>query len=218
MLSEGNVVDEVSTTVGFKTFEARGNRLYLNGKPYFLRGADMPPHGIGPNDKALADKFMKMMHDGNTMATRFHVGPPSQIWLDAADKHGVGASVGENWPWILMGDTPIPDKKLIALWQKEFLDVVRANRNHPSMFMWTISNESYFEGDVDMARRLEKYRIFSDLIKAVRKEDPARRSSSTPATSTPPTQEPMLRPISSTTATSMIRISTSGGIRRLRSR
>lgn len=172
LVSGGKVVDEVSTTVGFKTFEARGNRLYLNGKPYFLRGADMPPHGLKPHDRALAEKFMKMMHDGNTMATRFHVGPPSRIWLDAADNYGVGASVGENWPWVLMGDTPIPDKKLIELWRKDFLEVVRANRNHPSMFMWTISNESYFEGDKDQARRVEKYRIFSDLIKAVRKEDP----------------------------------------------
>ena len=172
LISGGEVVDEVTTKVGFKTFEARGNRLYLNGKPYFLRGADMPPHGLRPNDKALAEKFMKGMHDGNTMATRFHIAPPSQIWLDAADKFGVGSSVGENWPWVLMGDTPIPDKKLIALWQKDFIEVVRANRNHPSMFIWTISNESYFEGDKDMARRVEKYRIFSDLIKAVRKEDP----------------------------------------------
>jgi len=172
IVAGGKVVDEVTTTVGFKTFEARGNRLYLNGKPYFLRGADMPPHGLKPHDKALAEKFMKTMHDGNTMATRFHVAPPSQIWLDAADRYGVGASVGENWPWVLMGDTPIPDKKLIELWQNDFLEVVRANRNHHCMFMWTISNESYFEGDTDAARRVEKYRIFSDLIKAVRKEDP----------------------------------------------
>lgn len=172
LLAGGKIVDEVSTTVGFKTFEARGNRLYLNGKPYFLRGADQPPHGIKPNNKPLADKFMKMMHDGNTMATRFHVAPPSRIWLDAADKYGVGSSVGEDWPWVLMGSTPIPDKKLIELWRQEFLDIVRANRNHPSMLMWTISNESYFEGDTDLKRREEKYRIFSDLIKDVRKEDP----------------------------------------------
>ena len=172
LIESGKIVDEVSTTVGFKTFEARGNRLYLNGKPYFVRGADMPPHGLKPNDKALAAKFMKTMHDGNTMVTRFHVAPPSQTWLDAADKYGVGSSVGENWPWILMGSNPIPDRKLIDLWHNEFLELVRANRNHPSLMMWTISNESYFENDSDQQRRVEKYRIFSDLIEAVRKEDP----------------------------------------------
>jgi beta-galactosidase len=174
LLANGKVIDEKITTVGFKTFEARGNRLYLNGKPYFLRGADMPPHGLAPNDKALADKFMKMMHDGNTMATRFHVSPPSKIWMDACDKYGVGASVGENWPWVLMGDTPIPDPKLIQAWKDEWREIVRANRNHPSLMIWTISNESYFEGgrDKDKARSVEKFRIFSDVIKSARALDP----------------------------------------------
>jgi hypothetical protein len=31
------VIDEKITTVGFKTFEARG-KLYLNGQSYFIRG------------------------------------------------------------------------------------------------------------------------------------------------------------------------------------
>jgi len=172
LISNGKVVDERLDTVGFRTFEARGNRLYLNGKLYFLRGADMPPHGLEPNDKALADKFMKLMHDGNEMTTRFHMGPPAKVWLDAADKYGVGSSVGETWPWVLMGNNPIPDPKIMDAWKWEWQEVVRANRNHPSMLMWTISNESYFQSDPDLPRRLEKYRIFSDVIKAVRELSP----------------------------------------------
>ena len=172
LISKGKVLDEQITTVGFRTFEARGNRLYLNGKLYFLRGADMPPHGLEPNDSALAAKFMKWMHDGNTMVTRFHMAPPSKVWLDAADKYGVGSSVGETWPWALMGSNPIPDRKIMDAWKREWQEIVRANRNHPSMLIWTISNESYFHNDPDLPRRLEKYRIFSDVIKAVRELSP----------------------------------------------
>ena len=174
LVANGKVVDEKVTTVGFKTFEARGNRLYLNGKPYFLRGANQPPHGLEPNNKALADRFMKLMHDGNTMATRFHVAPPSQVWLDAADRQGVGASVGEDWPWALMGNNPLPDRKVLDAWKSEFAEIVRADRNHPSIMIWTISNESYFQGtqEPDKARRKEKYRVFSDIIKNVRALDP----------------------------------------------
>jgi len=174
LLDGGKVVDEKIITVGFKTFEAKGDRLYLNGKPYFLRGADMPPHGLEPNNKALAEKFMKLMHDGNEMVTRFHMAPPSKIWLDAADKYGVGASVGETWPWVLMGDTPIPDERLMEVWREEFCDVVRANRNHPSLMLWTVSNESYFEGsrDSDKERQTEKYRWFSRLINDAHRLDP----------------------------------------------
>ncbi len=174
LVADGKVVDEKTTIVGFKTFEARGNRLYLNGKPYYLRGADMPPHGLMPNDWELAQKFMKLMHDGNEMVTRFHMAPPSKVWMDAADKHGVGVSVGETWPWVLMGSNPIPDQRLMEVWKNEFWEVVKANRNHPSLMLWTISNESYFEGgrDPDKERQTEKYRLFSDVIKGVKKLDP----------------------------------------------
>mgnify|MGYP005840648851 CR=1 FL=1 len=172
LLAGGKTVDEVETTVGFRAFEVRGNRLYLNGKPYFLRGANMPPHGLRPNDAALADRFMEMMHEGNTMVTRFHVAPPSQVWLNAADRYGVGVSIGETWPWVLIGDSEIPGRELVDTWKKEFLEIVRANRNHPSLVLWTISNESHFHTDSDPVRRQEKFRIFSDLARAVRAEDP----------------------------------------------
>ena len=174
LVMNDTVVDASIITVGFRTLEARGSRLYLNGKPYFLRGADMPPHGLAMNDKALADKFMKLMRDGNTMATRFHVSPPSKVWLNACDKYGIIASVGEDWPWVLMGNNPIPDPKIMQAWKDEWAEIVRAARNHPSLLIWTISNESYFQGkgDPDQARRQEKYRIFSDVIKTVRRLDP----------------------------------------------
>ncbi|HEV2294747.1 MAG TPA: hypothetical protein VGR35_12910 [Tepidisphaeraceae bacterium] len=52
LLSGETVVDERITTVGFRTFEVRNGKFYLNGKPYFLRGDNMPPAGIQPNNGA----------------------------------------------------------------------------------------------------------------------------------------------------------------------
>ena len=172
VLSGERVVDEKITTVGFKVFEARGNRLYLNGKPYFMRGSNQPPHGIEMNNQALADKFMGLMHDGNLMTTRFHVAPPARVWMDAADRYGVGTSVGETWPWIMVGNAAIPNKNLLDIWKQEFLDIVKANRNHPSLMLWTISNEAFTNLDPDKDRRIQKERIFSDMIQSIRRLDP----------------------------------------------
>lgn len=174
LVRQGKVVDEKRTTVGFRTFEVRGRRLYLNGKPYFMRAANMPPHGIAPTDSALAHRFMKLMHDGNTMVTRFHGTSCGQAWMDACDKQGVGASIEGNWPWMLITSSPIPDRELLAAWKNEFEELVRAHRNHPSLLFWTISNESHFQGlhESDQARKLEKFRIFSDMISTVRALDP----------------------------------------------
>ena len=51
-LNAGNrTVDALSVVSGFRTFEARGNRLYLNGRPYVLRGANHCPNMLAPNDR-----------------------------------------------------------------------------------------------------------------------------------------------------------------------
>ncbi len=166
------VVDESNTTVGFRTFEVKGDKVYLNGKPYFMRGANEPPLGVTVNDKALANKFMKLMHDGNEMMTRFHGNPVGHTWLDAADKQGVGVSIEGHWPWLFINDSPIPDKTLLDSWREDWYGYVRAYRNHPSMLMLTINNENYFNHDKDQARKVEKYRIWSDVVKATRKIAP----------------------------------------------
>lgn len=174
LFAGGKKVDESVVQVGFRTFEARGNRLYLNGKPYFLRGADMPPHGLEPNNAALADKFMKLMHDGNEMVTRTHMSPFSQVWMDAADKNGVGVSVEGTWPWLFLNGSAIPDAELLKVWKREFLEVIRSMRNHPSVLLYTINNECYFEGgyDPDKDRKLKKFITYSDMAKAIRATHP----------------------------------------------
>jgi hypothetical protein len=176
LLSNGTILDEVTTTVGFRTFEAKGPRLYLNGRPYFLRGANMPPHGLRPNDRALAAKFLQAMRDGNTPITRFHMAPAPQIWLDAADRIGIGNSTDCNWPWIMMGPNPMPAPELVTAWKQEYLDVVKAARNHPSVLFWTIANEAYFQGrdENNVQRKADKYSQFSDIIRKVREMDPGK--------------------------------------------
>lgn len=164
------LVDERYTTVGFRTFEARAGKLWLNGKPYFLRGANMPPAGLRPNDSALAAKFMKLMHDGNQMVTRFHMCPPPSVWMDAADEYGVGVSIEGSWPWIGLGNSELPSRELQLLWIEEMEAIARQNRNHPSLMIMTISNESHFQGDKDTsgARKLKKFRLFDEVIRRTR--------------------------------------------------
>jgi hypothetical protein len=170
LLSANTVIDSVVTPVGFRTFEAHDGKFFLNGKPYFLRGANMPPAGIRPNDAPLADRFLKLAHDGNQMTTRFHMCPPPKIWMDSADRNGVGVSIEGSWPWVCIHDTPVPSDDLKKIWYDEMEAIAKANRNHPSLLLMTMANESHFQGnqDPDPDRRLRKYQFFSDAIARVR--------------------------------------------------
>ncbi len=165
--------DEQSLNIGFRTFETRGNRFYLNGIQYWLRGANHPPCGMAPNDTLLANTFLKLMHDGNQMATRSHACPFTQTWMDAADRQGVAVSYEGTWPWFLIKD--MPDRELVDIWKTEFLKLVRKYRNHPSLFVWTVNNEMYFtmfNHDIPKAQRLAEWTIISDVIKEIRQLHP----------------------------------------------
>lgn len=164
-----SVEDEQHLTIGFRTFEVRGDRFYLNGHPYWLRGANHPPCGIAPNDTALADRFLRLMHDGNEMVTRTHGCPFTQTWMDAADRQGVGVSYEGTWPWLMIRGTP--DSALVSVWREEFLRLVKRYRNHPSLLLWTINNEMSFtmfhhEGPAE--ERLANWTVISDVIKEIR--------------------------------------------------
>lgn len=172
---EGEALDCLTETSGFRTFEAKNGLLHLNGKPYWLRGANHLPFALAPNDNNLADTFMRLMQDGHIEVTRTHTSPWNKLWMNASDRNGIGVSYEGTWPWFMISNTPIPDEKFIEIWRKEFLSLVKKYRNHPSLLFWTMNNEMYFyDYDDNMERAKKKYRIISDVIKEMRKIDPTR--------------------------------------------
>lgn len=173
--SGGTVLDVHDTTTGFRTFEARGNKLYLNGKPYWLRGGNHSPMAIRPNDAKLADKYTRLMKEGNMNITRTVCSPYNEVWLEASDRIGAGVSYEGTWPWLMLLGSPIPDPQLLEIWQREFASLIRKYRNHPSILMWTVNNEMKFPfGDHNPSRRNAKWRILTDMIETMRELDPTR--------------------------------------------
>jgi len=169
------LIDQVKTNIGFRTFEANGNRFLLNGKPYWLRGANHPPVGIAPNNSTLANTFMKLMNESNQMVTRTTCCPSTEPWLNAADRHGVGISFEGTWPWLMIDK--MPARELLDIWRQEMLSLVRKFRNHPSIFIWTMNNEMYFtmfNHNKPKKLRIEKWKFLSDVIKEIRRLDPTR--------------------------------------------
>lgn len=173
LYKQGKLIDAIETKIGFRTVEKKGNQFYLNGKPYWLRGANHPPCGIAPNNVELANTFFKLMHDGNEMITRSHGCPFTEAWMNAADTQGVGISYEGSWPWLLIDKIPSGD--LLKIWKEEMLALVKKYRNHPSLLIWTINNEMYFtmfyhNDPPDI--RLKKWKIVSEVIDEIRKLSP----------------------------------------------
>ncbi|MDB5014896.1 MAG: glycosyl hydrolase family 2, partial [Daejeonella sp.] len=174
LTDSGKETDRKTITSGFRTFEAKGDFLYLNGKQYWLRGGNQTPMSLAPNDTLLANKFTKLLHDGNIMITRTHTAPYNELWMTASDKNGVGVSYEGQWPWLMIKSS-MPDQKLIDLWKQEFFDLMMKYRNHPALLFWTVNNEmKFYDNDPDFERAKLKMAIISDVVKMMRKIDPTR--------------------------------------------
>ncbi len=166
----GEGLDKFAQKVGFRTFEARGNKLFLNGKPYWLRGANQLPYGKNPWDAELPRKLIQLMHDNNQRVTRTHATPWNEAWLNAADEIGLGVSIEGIRPWAFVGKIGATPKDLFEHWLMENADVVRRIRNHPSVLIWTIGNEMLLRDN----ENVEKWRQLSDVVKQTRELDPTR--------------------------------------------
>ncbi|MCU1288575.1 MAG: lacZ 5 [Acidobacteria bacterium] len=166
----GEILDKFAQKVGFRTFEARGNKLFLNGNPYWLRGTNQLPYGKNPWDAALARKLIQAMHDNNQRVTRTHATPWNEAWLDAADEIGLGVSIEGIRPWAFVGKIGATPKDLFEHWLMENADVVKRIRNHPSVLIWTIGNEMLLRDNENP----EKWKQLSDVVKQTRELDPTR--------------------------------------------
>lgn len=171
---DGSYSDRWSHNVGFRTFEVKGNQLYLNGKRYWMRGANQLPYGKNPWDKELPRKLIQMMHDANIDSTRTHCTPWNEAWLDAADEIGLAVSIEGIRPWAFAGRSDqigrevMPPPEIVQHWLMENADVVKRCRNHPSVFMFTVGNEMLLRDK----ENLKKWQILSDVAKQTKELAP----------------------------------------------
>ncbi|MGI9036257.1 MAG: glycoside hydrolase family 2 TIM barrel-domain containing protein, partial [Pyrinomonadaceae bacterium] len=167
---DGKRLDDFAQNVGFRTFEARGNKLFLNGKPYWLRGTNQLPYGKNPWDAKLARKLIQYLHDNNQRITRTHATPWNEAWLDAADEIGLGVSIEGIRPWAFVGKIGATPPDLFEYWLMENADVVKRIRNHPSVLIWTIGNEMLLRDN----ENAEKWKQLSEVVKQTRALDATR--------------------------------------------
>ena len=156
----GKVVDECSTVFGIRTLKFDPNDGFLlNGKYTRLRGVCIHHDNglLGAESYAWADerRVIKLKEMGCN-AIRCAHNPPSEAFLNACDKHGmlVIDEALDEWKRPKAGGyAPFFDD----CWQVDLTSMLKRDRNHPCIIMWSIGNEireqGYPEGAV-IARRL----------------------------------------------------------------
>lgn len=168
------VVDSYETPFGIRTFRYDPTvGLFLNGEHIKLNGVcnhhDLGALGTAVNFRAL-ERQLALLREMGCNAIRTSHNPPAPELLDLADRMGflVLDEAFDTW-----GSNKRPNDygggNLFNVWHEQDLRaLVRRDRNHPSIFAWSIGNEiSEQSQGADSA-------IGRELSAIVHSEDPTR--------------------------------------------
>ena len=143
--SKGKVVDEKCIKTGIRTIRVtREKGFQLNGQTRKLKGVclhhDLGPLGIAVNKAALIRQIKTMKQMGCDAIRTAH-NMPSQWQMDICDSLGMMV-MAESYDMWIYPKCKNGYARFFKEWSdKDMTNLVLANRNHPSIVMWSIGNE-----------------------------------------------------------------------------
>lgn len=190
LLIDNQIVDDYQTAFGIRWFEfTKDKGFFLNGEHCYLQGANVHQDHAGWGDAvthAGIYRDIKMMKDCGMNFIRGSHYPHHTVFADECDRQGlffwselcfwgIGGFVDEGY-WFA---SAFPTRKEDYAGFEEscvttLKEMIRQNRNHPSIITWSMGNEIFFtkEDVMDDAKALVK-----KLVHISHEEDPTRPAS-----------------------------------------
>ena len=162
LMNNGKIVDEISQKVGIRTLSVtKAGGFQLNGITRKLKGVclhhDLGPLGAAVNKAALI-RQIKTMKEMGCDAIRTSHNMPSQMQMDICDSLGMMV-MAESFDMWVYPKCKNGYARFFKEWsERDIENLVLANRNHPSIVMWSIGNEIPEQWDpkgVDIINRLQ---------------------------------------------------------------
>lgn len=145
LYSSGQLIDSYTTPFGIRQIEFdKDNGFMLNQRHVPIKGVclhhDLGPLGIAINKSALHRKLKLLKHMGCNAIRTSH-NPPSPQLLELCDQMGflVMDEAFDEWK---EGKVKNGYSVLFDKWaEKDLKALIKRDRNHPSIIMWSIGNE-----------------------------------------------------------------------------
>ncbi|MDD3322568.1 MAG: glycoside hydrolase family 2 TIM barrel-domain containing protein [Paludibacter sp.] len=141
----GIQTDEYETTVGIRSFTFDVNKgFFLNGKPVKINGVcdhhDLGALGVAVNERAI-QRQLEILKGMGVNGIRTSHNPPAPELLDLCDRMGF-VVMDEAFDMWLKKKTTYDYASDFEKWhERDLKDQITRDRNHPSVFIWSIGNE-----------------------------------------------------------------------------
>jgi hypothetical protein len=138
----GAIEDERSVRTGFRELRVRDGWFELNGQRIYLRsthtGNHYPIGQLVPQSPALVRQDLVYAKAAGFNTVRFIAGVAREDQLDFCDELGLMVYEETHAAWLL-GSSP----RLGEHFDRSNDEMVRRDRNHPSVVIWGLLNETY---------------------------------------------------------------------------
>ena len=166
--ASNHLLDENQDSFGNRKIEIHDRHLYVNGQQVRLAGMtrheESPWEGLAETAGTIKHDYddLKILHTTLTRPVHY---PQHQQIFEYADTHGI-LFVPEIPIWQASA-AQLGNPKFIALARQMLTEMIEQSANHPSIFAWSVSNESDMSTDEGRA-------YFKQIKALVNQLDPTR--------------------------------------------
>lgn len=150
--ARGSTLEVERTRVGFRDVRIAGGLLRVNGRPILIKGVNRHEHDPATGHFVSRERMLQdilLMKRNNINAVRTSHYPNDPMWYRLADQYGLyvfdEANVESHGLYDTWGGNSTPTASDPA-WLKTLMDreqrMVARDRNHPSVIVWSMGNES----------------------------------------------------------------------------
>lgn len=169
---EGKLLDQYKTRFGIRSISYDEDGFYLNGRLVRFNGVCLH-HDNGALGAAVYrradERKLQIMKDMGVNAIRTSHNPPSRELLELCDEMGLMVQDEAFDVW-RMPKVPNGYNLFYDEWsERDIKSMVKRDRNHPSIVMWSIGNEIREQGD-----KLHGWEEAKRLVEFTKEMDPTR--------------------------------------------
>ena len=188
--NESGLVDDYHERLGIRWFESTAdNGFSLNGRPLYLWGFNVHEDRAGwafAGTDAGMFRDMKLMKDAGANCVRACHNPHPRAFYRACDELGLlvwdelhfwgrgGFKGGEEGSYMAEAYPAVPEPRaeFEANLMSNFRDMIKERRNHPSIIVWSLGNETVMQMEEPLLSEVR--RLFQELNDMAHTLDPTR--------------------------------------------
>ena len=157
----GKCIEATRIKTGFRRVEVRENHLLINGRVVMIKGVNRHEHDDTTGktlsrESMIGDIVLMKQHNFNAVRTSHY--PNDALWYDLCDEYGIYLIDEADVESHAYNISICSDTRYASAFLERGLRMVERDKNHPSVIIWSLGNESRYGANHDaMAGWMRRY-------------------------------------------------------------